>query len=267
MALAEKMLAAQFNRNNHAIVDHYTYVFAGDGCLMEGVSHEVASLAGTQGLGKLIVFYDDNNISIDGEVAGWFTDNTPQRFKAYNWQVIEEVDGHNSQAVIDAIESARSNTQQPTLICCKTAIGKGSPNKEGKSSAHGAPLGDDEIALTRQTLGWNLPSFEISDDIYQGWNAADSGLNAEQRWNNQFEQYQQQYPELASELLRRLENELPANFIEQSNEYIAQCQNDAVKEGFTQIVTKLFKRLRTNVARISGWFSRFSRLKLNYMVW
>ena len=230
MALAEKMLAAQFNHDNHHIIDHHTYVFAGDGCLMEGISHEVASLAGTQGLGKLIVFYDDNNISIDGEVAGWFTDNSPQRFNSYNWQVIENIDGHDSTAIINAIEAARCNIEQPTLICCKTAIGKGAPNKEGKSAAHGAPLGDDEIALTRRRLSWDLPAFEISDDIYNGWNASEKGNATESNWNVQFAKYQQQYPELAAELQRRLNGKLPVNFVEQSNQYIAQCQKDGAKE-------------------------------------
>ncbi len=230
MALAEKMLVAQFNRNNHNIINHYTYVFVGDGCLMEGISHEVASLAGTQGLGKLIVFYDDNNISIDGEVAGWFSDNTPQRFQSYNWQVIENVEGHDSNAVAKAIELARSNNEQPTLICCKTTIGKGSPNKEGKSSAHGAPLGVDEIELTRQRLDWRLPAFEVSEDIYQAWNNCDNGKTLEDDWNQQFFAYQKQYPELAAQLQRRLNGELPDNFIEQSNQYINQCQQTAAKE-------------------------------------
>ena len=171
MAIAEKVLAAQFNRDNHNIVDHHTYVFLGDGCLMEGISHEVCSLAGTLGLGKLIAFYDDNGISIDGDVKGWFTDNTVQRFESYGWQVIPKVDGHNPEEVKQAIETARANPDQPTLICCKTLIGFGSPNKEGSESSHGAPLGDDEIKLTRERLGWPHAPFDIPTDVYAGWDA------------------------------------------------------------------------------------------------
>lgn len=226
MALAEKVLASQFNRSGHEIIDHYTYAFVGDGCLMEGISHEVCSLAGTLGLGKLIVFYDDNGISIDGEVEGWFTDDTPKRFESYGWQVIPNVDGHNADAVQSAIEAARSNTHQPTLICCKTIIGFGSPNKEGKEECHGAPLGDDEIKATREKLGWTYPAFEVPAEIYAQWDAKEKGAQAEQAWNKKFEAYQSAYPELAAELSRRLKGELPANFAQQAQAYIEQCQNE-----------------------------------------
>ncbi len=226
MALAEKVLASQFNRDGHSIIDHYTYAFAGDGCLMEGISHEVCSLAGTLGLGKLIVFYDDNGISIDGEVEGWFTDNTPKRFEAYGWQVIPEVDGHDADAIDQAIQQARSNPDQPTLICCKTIIGFGSPNKEGKEDCHGAPLGDDEIKATRERLGWPHGAFEVPQDIYAGWNAHAKGAEKEQAWNEQFKAYQSAYPELAAELSRRLSGQLPENFSAQALAYIQKCQDD-----------------------------------------
>ena len=186
MALAEKVLAAQFNRDGHNIIDHRTWVFLGDGCLMEGISHEVCSLAGTLGLGKLVAFYDDNGISIDGHVEGWFTDDTPARFESYGWQVIANVDGHDPAAIQAAIANARAETDKPTLICCKTVIGKGSPNKQGSESCHGAPLGDDEIAATREALGWPHPTFEIPDDIYAGWDARTTGAASAfplKRWN------------------------------------------------------------------------------------
>ena len=224
-AIAEKAMAAQFNRPGHNIVDHYTYAFLGDGCLMEGISHEVCSLAGTLGLGKLVFFYDDNGISIDGEVDGWFTDNTPQRFESYGWQVIPAVDGHDAEAVRNAIEQARANTEQPTLICCKTVIGFGSPNKQGTESCHGAPLGEDEIALARENLGWNHGAFEVPDDIYQAWDGREKGSAAEQAWNDAFAAYQQAEPELAAEFRRRMAGELPADFAEQAQAYIQQIQD------------------------------------------
>ncbi|MGJ8686385.1 MAG: transketolase [Spongiibacteraceae bacterium] len=227
MAVAEKVQAAQFNRPGHDIVDHYTYTFMGDGCLMEGISHEVCSLAGTLGLGKLIAFYDDNGISIDGEVEGWFTDNTPKRFEAYGWQVIPAVDGHNSAAIAKAIEAARAETGKPTLICCKTTIGKGSPNKQGKEECHGAPLGDAEIALTREALNWPHAAFEIPQDIYEGWNAQDSGDAAEATWNESFAAYSKAFPELASELSRRNSGALPADFSERADAFIARCQAES----------------------------------------
>ncbi len=224
MATAEKVLAAQFNRPGHEIVDHFTYAFLGDGCMMEGISHEVCSLAGTLGLGKLIAFYDDNGISIDGEVEGWFTDDTPKRFEAYGWEVIAGVDGHNPGAISAAVEQARSNLDKPTLICCKTIIGFGSPNKEGKEACHGAPLGDDEVALTRERLGWNYGPFEIPDAIYGDWNAREKGAAAESAWNEQFAAYQAEYPELAAEYQRRMAGDLPADFAEKAAEYIRECQ-------------------------------------------
>lgn len=220
-ALAEKVLAAQFNREGHNIVDHHTYVFLGDGCMMEGISHEVSSLAGTLGLGKLIAFYDDNGISIDGEVEGWFTDDTPKRFEAYNWQVIRNVDGHDPDEIKTAIETARKS-EQPTLICCKTTIGFGSPNKQGKEDCHGAPLGAEEIALTRAALKWNHGPFEIPADIYAEWSAKEAGAAAEADWDQRFAAYSAAYPELANELIRRLSGELPAGFSEKASAYIAE---------------------------------------------
>ncbi|MGO4001249.1 transketolase [Pseudomonas fluorescens] len=220
-ALAEKVLAAQFNRPSHNIVDHHTYVFLGDGCMMEGISHEVASLAGTLGLGKLIAFYDDNGISIDGEVEGWFTDDTPKRFEAYNWQVIRNVDGHDPEEIKTAIETARKS-EQPTLICCKTTIGFGSPNKQGKEDCHGAPLGDAEIALTRAALNWNHGPFEIPADIYAEWDAKEAGRAVEAEWDQRFAAYSAAFPTEANELVRRLSGELPADFSEKASAYIAE---------------------------------------------
>ncbi|MFZ8199023.1 transketolase [Alteromonas portus] len=224
MALAEKVLAAQFNKDGHTIVDHHTYAFLGDGCLMEGISHETCSLAGTLGLGKLIAFWDDNGISIDGEVEGWFTDDTPARFKSYGWEVIEGVDGHDAEQVKAAIEKAQANTAQPTLICCKTTIGFGSPNKEGTESCHGAPLGEDEIVATREKLGWSHGAFEISDDIYAGWDGKEKGSKAESAWNDAFAAYEAAYPELAAEFKRRVNGELPADFSEKADAIIAELQ-------------------------------------------
>jgi len=218
-ALAEKIMAAQFNRPGHNIVDHDTYVFLGDGCMMEGISHEVCSLAGTLGLSKLTAFYDDNGISIDGEVHGWFTDDTPRRFESYGWQVIRNVNGHDADEIKTAIETARKS-DKPTLICCKTVIGFGSPNKQGKESSHGAALGDAEIALTREALGWNHGPFEIPADIYAEWDAKDAGNQAEQQWNEKFAAYQAEFPELAAEFTRRMAGELPADFDEKASAYI-----------------------------------------------
>lgn len=219
-AIAEKVLGAQFNREGHDIVDHNTYVFLGDGCMMEGISHEVCSLAGTLGLGKLIAFYDDNGISIDGEVEGWFTDDTPKRFEAYGWQVIRNVDGHDAEEIKMAIETARKSVDQPTLICCKTTIGFGSPNKGGKEECHGAPLGNDEIALTRAALGWNHGPFEIPAEIYAEWDAKAAGAAAEAAWNDKFAAYAAAFPELAAEFKRRIAGELPADFAEKAAAYV-----------------------------------------------
>ncbi|MCP5012245.1 MAG: transketolase [Aestuariibacter sp.] len=227
MALAEKVLAAQFNRDNFPVVDHYTYAFMGDGCLMEGISHEACSLAGTLGLNKLIAFWDDNGISIDGEVEGWFTDNTPARFESYGWNVITDIDGHDPEAINAAIEAAKAQSDKPTLICCKTVIGFGSPNKQGKEDCHGAPLGDDEIALTREALGWSHAPFEVPADIYAGWDGKTKGGEAEQAWNALFNDYAAAYPELAAELKRRLAGELPADFEAKADEYIASLQANA----------------------------------------
>jgi transketolase len=212
MALSERLLAAAYNRDGLAVVDHYTYVFAGDGCLMEGVSHEACSLAGTLGLGKLIVLYDDNNISIDGEVRAWFRDDTPARFEAYGWQVVRNVNGHDPNEVRRALETARAQTVQPTLICCKTVIGFGAPNRQGTAKAHGAALGDAEIVLTRERLGWSHGPFDIPAEIYAGWDARSRGQQRQSAWTALFEDYSRQHPEAAAELLRRMRGELPAQW-------------------------------------------------------
>ncbi|MGB2287925.1 MAG: transketolase [Porticoccaceae bacterium] len=229
MALAEKVLAGQFNRPDHNIVDHQTYAFLGDGCLMEGISHEVCSLAGTLKLNKLTAFYDDNGISIDGEVEGWFSDDTPQRFESYGWHVIANVDGHDSEAIKAAIDAAHAETDKPTLICCKTIIGFGSPNKQGKEDCHGAALGVDEVALTRAELGWDHAPFEIPADHYAGWSAVDKGALAQSTWNQQLDAYRAAHPELAAEFERRINGELPADFSAQADAYIQQCQDEMEK--------------------------------------
>ncbi|CAK0766589.1 transketolase 1 [Gammaproteobacteria bacterium] len=222
MAIAEKVLAGQFNQPEHNIVDHYTYVFLGDGCLMEGISHEVCSLAGTLGLGKLIVFYDDNGISIDGHVEGWFTDDTPKRFQSYGWHVVPGVDGHNAEAIANAIHEARSVNNKPSLICCKTVIGYGAPNLCGSHDCHGAPLGDIEIAATRENLGWTHPPFEIPSAVYQEFSARSKGQEREENWNARFAAYRAAYPELAAEFERRvMRGALPADFDDKANAFIA----------------------------------------------
>jgi transketolase len=212
MAIAERMLAADFNRPWFEIVNHHTYAFAGDGCLMEGISHEACSLAGTLGLGKLIVFYDDNGISIDGHVEGWFTDDTPKRFEAYGWHVVPNVDGHDVAAVDAAIQAAKAAADRPSLICCKTIIAKGAPNKADTHDAHGAPLGDKEVAATRAAIGWNHPPFEIPQPVYAAWDARAQGAKAEGAWNEKFAAYAEKYPELAAEFRRRMAGELPASW-------------------------------------------------------
>ena len=227
MALAEKNLAANFNQSGHTPVDHYTYVFTGDGCLMEGISHEACSFAGTLGLGKLIVFYDDNGISIDGEIKGWFTDDTPKRFESYNWQVIADVDGHDADSIKQAIDQARANSDQPSLICCKTVIGYGSPNKAGKESSHGSPLGDDELDLVRSQLGWTHAPFEIPESIYTGWSAIQRGDQAQSEWQSQFSAYKDAHPELAQQFESRMSGELPANWQEDANQVIEQTHEQA----------------------------------------
>ena len=212
MALAEKILSAEFNKDGLNIVDHHTYVFMGDGCMMEGVSHEACSLAGTLGLGKLIVLYDDNNISIDGKVDGWFTENIPARFESYGWHVVPDVNGHDTAAIAAAVEAARAETGKPSLICCKTLIGKGSANKEGSHKTHGAPLGADEIEATRKHLGWAYPAFEIPQEIYAAWSAKEKGAKLEAEWNALFAQYQAKFPAEAAEFVRRMDKKLPDNF-------------------------------------------------------
>lgn len=227
-ALAEKVLARRFNRPDFPIVDHTTWVFLGDGCLMEGISHEVCSLAGTLKLGKLIAFYDDNNISIDGEVHGWFTDDTPQRFEAYGWQVIRKVDGHDPVEIEQAIRTAQAEIERPTLICCKTVIGFGAPTKAGKESSHGAPLGKDEVAGARAALNWPHAPFEIPEDIRAGWRANSAGAERESQWNRLFEAYAKQHPELAAELLRRSRGQLPKDWEETSAAYVRKLQVDGL---------------------------------------
>lgn len=225
-AIAERTLAAQFNRPDHTIVDHFTYVFMGDGCMMEGISHEVCSLAGTLKLGKLIAFYDDNGISIDGEVQGWFTDNTAERFAAYHWHVIKGIDGHDPEQIKSAIEQARKVTDKPSLLICKTIIGYGSPHKAGSEEAHGSPLGETEIAETRTALDWPYPAFEIPADIYQAWDAREAGQQKESAWREKFAAYQQAFPQLADEFMRRSKGELPANWQAVANDFVSELQRN-----------------------------------------
>lgn len=229
MAISEKTLADQFNRDDYKIVDHHTYVFMGDGCLMEGISHEACSLAGTLGLGKLIGFYDDNGISIDGEVEDWFTDDTVKRFGAYGWHVIADVDGHNPDEIKSAIEKAQANKNQPTLICCKTIIGFGAPNKQGSENVHGAPLGVEEVAAAREYLQWKHPAFFIPDDIYQAWNHEADGSDAEYGWQRHFAAYKKAYPELAAEFERRMAGQLPKNWQQSATDFIQATQAKAEK--------------------------------------
>jgi len=229
LAIAERTLAAQFNQPGHEIVDHHTYVFMGDGCLMEGISHEACSLAGTLGLGKLIGFYDHNGISIDGDTHGWFTDDTAKRFEAYNWHVIHEVDGHDPQAIKKAIIEARAVKDKPSLIICRTVIGFGSPNKAGTEKAHGSPLGEKEIALARQQLGWHHPPFEIPKAIYQGWDATEAGEKAQSQWNERFAAYAKAYPQLAEDFLRRIDGKLPAHWQQESWKHIEHLQHNPEK--------------------------------------
>ena len=224
MALAERSLAATFNRPGHDIIDHHTYVFLGDGCMMEGISHEVASFAGVQKLGKLILVYDDNGISIDGKVVGWFGDDTAERFEAYGWHVLPHVDGQNSDAIAAALAAARAETGRPSLICAKTVIGWGAPNKQGTAAMHGEAMGNDEIAATRLKLGWTSPPFEIPADIRAAWDRREKGARAEQEWNTRFAAYKTQFPELAVELSRRMQGELPGGFADLVNAYIARTQ-------------------------------------------
>jgi len=227
MALSEKLLAASFNKPDAEIINHRTWVFTGDGCLMEGISHEACSLAGTWGLGKLICFYDDNGISIDGDIKGWFTDDTVKRFESYGWQVIGDVDGHDAEEISDAISDALKDTNRPSLICCKTKIGFGSPNKEGTASTHGAPLGDEEIKATKEALGWDSPAFEIPDDIMDAWNGLKKGENNEKSWMDSFEKYNKAYPDLGKELKRRMNGELPEDWNRLAEKSIIDIDNEA----------------------------------------
>jgi len=227
MAIAEKALGQQFNQKGHTIVDHNTYVFLGDGCLMEGISHEACSLAGTLGLGKLIAFWDDNGISIDGHVDGWFSDDTPKRFESYGWHVIADVDGHDPEAIAKALEMAKAMTDKPTMICCKTTIGFGSPNKAGSHACHGAPLGEEEINLTKAALGWDHGAFEVPADVYHGWDAKEKGAKAEAAWNEKFAAYKAEFPEMAAEYERRIAGDLPADWAAKSADFIASVVAEA----------------------------------------
>ncbi|NOT13208.1 MAG: transketolase [Methylococcaceae bacterium] len=227
MAIAEKALAGQFNKPGHEIVDHNTYVFLGDGCLMEGISHEACSLAGTLGLGKLVAFWDDNGISIDGHVDGWFTDNTPKRFEAYGWHVIADVDGHDSDAIVKAIAAAKAVTDKPSIICCKTVIGYGSPNKAGSHACHGAALGQPEVDLTKEALGWKYGAFEIPADVYAGWDAKAKGIEAEKNWDSKFAAYKAAYPELAAEYQRRIVGDLPKSWTADADGFVSAVNAEA----------------------------------------
>ena len=228
-AMAEKLLANEFNKPGHDVVDHHTYAFLGDGCLMEGVSHEACALAGTWGLGKLIAFWDDNGISIDGHIDGWYTDDTAKRFESYGWHAIRDVDGHNPDAIEKAIQEAKKITDKPTMICCKTIIGKGSPNKSGTHNCHGAALGEDEVDLVRKEIGWDHAPFVIPQDVYDGWNQKEKGQAREAAWNSKFDAYSKEFPDLASELQRRMSNDLPANWKKISEELIKDANTKAEK--------------------------------------
>ena len=250
-AMAEKLLADQFNRPGHKIVDHNTYVFMGDGCLMEGISHEACSLAGTWGLGGLIAFWDDNNISIDGHIDGWYTDDTVRRFESYGWHVIS-VDGHDPEAINAAIELAKKETDRPSLICCKTIIGFGSPNKSGSHDCHGAALGDEEVALVRKELGWDAEPFVIPDDVYAGWDAKAKGADVEAEWNTRFDAYAAEYPELAVEFKRRMANELPTNWKEASDALIAETNGNAATLASRQASQKCIAGLAATLPEFLG---------------
>jgi len=280
MAIAEKALAGQFNQKNHNIVDHNTYVFLGDGCLMEGISHEACSLAGTLGLGKLIAFWDDNGISIDGHVEGWFTDDTPKRFESYGWHVLTDVDGHDPEALQKAIETAKAMTDKPTMICCKTTIGFGSPNKAGSHACHGAPLGDEEINLTKAALGWDHAAFEVPADVYHGWDAKEKGAAAEKAWNEKFAAYKAEYPKLAEEFKRRMAGDLPADWAAKSAEFIANVNAEAKSpatrqaslaaiEAYSPMVPELFGGSAdlgcSNLTEWSGYKPMISNADANYV--
>jgi len=252
MAIAEKVLASKFNTEKHPIIDHMTYVFTGDGCLMEGISHEACSLAGTLGLGKLIVLYDDNNISIDGHVDGWFTEDIPKRFESYGWEVVPNVDGHNSDEIDRAIQKAKSNVDKPTLICCKTVIGKGSPNMAGTASAHGAIVNPDEIALTRNELDWTDEPFKIPDEVYSAWDAKESGICREESWNQLFEDYSSENPSLASELKRAISGELPVGVEDIIYSFIQETQKELPKQATRTSSQKVLNVLGPVIPELMG---------------
>ncbi len=280
MAIAEKALAGHFNQKGHEIVDHHTYVFLGDGCLMEGISHEACSLAGTLGLGKLIAFWDDNGISIDGHVEGWFSDDTPKRFESYGWHVIADVDGHDPEALSHAIATAKAMTDKPTMICCKTTIGFGSPNKAGSHACHGAPLGEEEINLTKAALGWDHGPFEVPADVYAGWDAKEKGAKAEAAWNEKFAAYKTAFPELAAEYERRMAGDLPADWAAKSAEYIASVDAAAKSpatrqaslaaiEAYSPLVPEMFGGSAdlgcSNLTEWSGYKPMISNEDANYL--
>ncbi len=280
MAIAEKALAGHFNQKGHEIVDHHTYVFLGDGCLMEGISHEACSLAGTLGLGKLIAFWDDNGISIDGHVEGWFSDDTPKRFESYGWHVIADVDGHDPEALSNAIATAKAMTDKPTMICCKTTIGFGSPNKAGSHACHGAPLGEEEINLTKAALGWDHGPFDVPADIYAGWDAREKGAEAEAAWNEKFAAYKAAFPELAAEYERRMAGDLPADWAAKSAEYIASVNAEAKSpatrqaslaaiEAYSPMVPEMFGGSAdlgcSNLTEWSGYKPMISHEDANYL--
>ena len=280
MAIAEKALAGQFNQKGHDIVDHNTYVFLGDGCLMEGISHEACSLAGTLGLGKLIAFWDDNGISIDGHVEGWFTDDTPKRFESYGWHVIADVDGHDPEALQKALDTAKAMTDKPTMICCKTTIGFGSPNKAGSHACHGAPLGEEEINLTKAALGWDHAAFEVPADVYAGWDCKESGAKAEAAWNEKFAAYKAAFPELAAEYERRMSGDLPADWAANSAKYIASVNADAKSpatrqaslaaiEAYSPMVPEMFGGSAdlgcSNLTEWSGYKPMINNEEANYL--
>ncbi len=280
MAIAEKALAGQFNQKGHNIVDHNTFVFLGDGCLMEGISHEACSLAGTLGLGKLIAFWDDNGISIDGHVEGWFTDDTPKRFESYGWHVIADVDGHDPEALQKAIDTAKAMTDKPTMICCKTTIGFGSPNKAGSHACHGAPLGEEEINLTKAALGWDHGPFEVPADVYAGWDCKESGAKAEAAWNEKFAAYKKAFPELAAEYERRMAGDLPADWAAKSAEYIASVNAEAKSpatrqaslasiEAYSPMVPEMFGGSAdlgcSNLTEWSGYKPMINNEEANYL--
>ncbi len=280
MAIAEKALAGHFNQKGHDIVDHHTYVFLGDGCLMEGISHEACSLAGTLGLGKLIAFWDDNGISIDGHVEGWFTDDTPKRFESYGWHVIADVDGHDPDALQRAIDTAKAMTDKPTMICCKTTIGFGSPNKSGSHACHGAPLGEEEINLTKAALGWDHAAFEVPADVYAGWDAKEKGAAAEAAWNEKFAAYKAAFPALAAEYERRMSGDLPADWAAKSAEYIASVNAEAKSpatrqaslaaiEAYSPMVPEMFGGSAdlgcSNLTEWSGYKPMISNEDANYL--